>query len=87
MLAHDAIVAGSREVVLAGGMESMTNAPYLLGQRPPGSLRPRDRCTTTWRRTDWKTPGRARQGNGVFVESCAANTALPANSRTPRVSP
>jgi len=30
MLAHDAIKAGSSEVVVAGGMESMTNAPYLL---------------------------------------------------------
>jgi acetyl-CoA C-acetyltransferase len=30
MLAHDLIVAGSADVVLAGGMESMTNAPYLL---------------------------------------------------------
>lgn len=30
MLAHDAIVAGSAGVVVAGGMESMSNAPYLL---------------------------------------------------------
>ena len=30
MLGHDAIKAGSSEVVVAGGMESMTNAPYLL---------------------------------------------------------
>jgi len=30
MLGHDAIRAGSSEVVVAGGMESMTNAPYLL---------------------------------------------------------
>src|SRR6185436_7729771 len=30
MLAHDAIAAGSAEIVVAGGMESMTNAPYLL---------------------------------------------------------
>jgi acetyl-CoA C-acetyltransferase len=30
MLAHDAIKAGSAEIVVAGGMESMTNAPYLL---------------------------------------------------------
>ena len=30
MLAHDAIVAGSADVMVAGGMESMTNAPYLL---------------------------------------------------------
>ena len=30
MLAHDAIVAGSAEIMVAGGMESMSNAPYLL---------------------------------------------------------
>jgi acetyl-CoA C-acetyltransferase len=30
MLAHDLIKAGSAKVVLAGGMESMSNAPYLL---------------------------------------------------------
>jgi acetyl-CoA C-acetyltransferase len=29
-LAHDALVAGSRDVVVAGGMESMTNAPHML---------------------------------------------------------
>ncbi|SIQ04548.1 acetyl-CoA C-acetyltransferase [Paracoccus thiocyanatus] len=30
MLGHDLIVAGSADVVVAGGMESMSNAPYLL---------------------------------------------------------
>ena len=30
MLAHDAILAGGADIVVAGGMESMTNAPYLL---------------------------------------------------------
>ncbi|HRP97332.1 MAG TPA: acetyl-CoA C-acetyltransferase [Rhodocyclaceae bacterium] len=30
MLAHDLLVAGSNEVMVAGGMESMSNAPYLL---------------------------------------------------------
>ena len=30
MLAHDAIACASAQVVLAGGMESMSNAPYLL---------------------------------------------------------
>ncbi|MFC3108445.1 acetyl-CoA C-acetyltransferase [Undibacterium arcticum] len=30
MFAYDAIVAGTNEVVVAGGMESMTNAPYLI---------------------------------------------------------
>jgi len=28
--AHDSIVAGTNDVVVAGGMESMTNAPYLI---------------------------------------------------------
>ncbi|NHF71836.1 acetyl-CoA C-acyltransferase [Paracoccus xiamenensis] len=30
MQAHDAILAGSADIVVAGGMESMSNAPYLL---------------------------------------------------------
>ncbi|MFC4624128.1 acetyl-CoA C-acyltransferase [Daeguia caeni] len=30
MLGHDLLLAGSADVVVAGGMESMTNAPYLL---------------------------------------------------------
>jgi len=30
MLAHDQIAAGAANIVVAGGMESMTNAPYLL---------------------------------------------------------
>ncbi|WP_128292241.1 acetyl-CoA C-acyltransferase [Afifella aestuarii] len=36
MLAHDAILAGSVEVAAAGGMESMTNAPYLLDRARSG---------------------------------------------------
>ncbi|MBR9912852.1 MAG: acetyl-CoA C-acyltransferase [Gammaproteobacteria bacterium] len=38
MLAHDQIRAGSCEVVVAGGMESMTQAPYLL-DKARGGLR------------------------------------------------
>jgi acetyl-CoA C-acetyltransferase len=30
IFAHDTLLAGSAEVVVAGGMESMTNAPYLI---------------------------------------------------------
>ena len=30
MLAHDLLAAGTNEIMIAGGMESMTNAPYLL---------------------------------------------------------
>jgi len=38
MLAHDLIKAGSAEVMVAGGMESMSNAPYLL-PKARGGLR------------------------------------------------
>jgi acetyl-CoA C-acetyltransferase len=36
MLAHDQLLAGSSNVVVAGGMESMTNAPYLLDRARSG---------------------------------------------------
>ena len=36
MLAHDGIVAGSADIVVAGGMESMTNAPYLMPKARAG---------------------------------------------------
>ena len=36
MLAHDAIIAGSADIIVAGGMESMTNAPYLLPKARAG---------------------------------------------------
>jgi acetyl-CoA C-acetyltransferase len=36
MLAHDLIVAGSVRIAVAGGMESMSNAPYLLDRARAG---------------------------------------------------
>jgi len=36
MLGHDLLLAGSAEVVVAGGMESMSNAPYLLDKARAG---------------------------------------------------
>ncbi|WP_027618907.1 acetyl-CoA C-acyltransferase [Pseudomonas sp. Pse1] len=36
ILAHDMLLAGSAEVVVAGGMESMSNAPYLLDRARSG---------------------------------------------------
>ena len=36
MLAHDLIAAGSADIVVAGGMESMSNAPYLLAKARGG---------------------------------------------------
>ena len=35
-LSHDLLMAGSAEVVVAGGMESMTNAPYLVPKARSG---------------------------------------------------
>ncbi|MDF1630714.1 MAG: acetyl-CoA C-acyltransferase [Alcanivoracaceae bacterium] len=37
MFAHDQIVAGSSEIMVAGGMESMTNAPYILDKYRTGA--------------------------------------------------
>src|SRR5258705_3690487 len=36
MFAHDLLVSNSSEIVVAGGMESMTNAPYLLPKARAG---------------------------------------------------
>jgi acetyl-CoA C-acetyltransferase len=36
MLAHDLLLAGSAKIIVAGGMESMSNAPYLLDRARSG---------------------------------------------------
>ncbi len=36
MLAHDLIAAGTNEIMVAGGMESMSNAPYLMPKARSG---------------------------------------------------
>ena len=36
MFAHDLLVAGSADIVVAGGLESMSNAPYLLDKARSG---------------------------------------------------
>src|SRR5690348_4781129 len=37
ILAHDALAAGSADVIIAGGMESMSQAPYLLMKHRAGA--------------------------------------------------
>jgi acetyl-CoA C-acetyltransferase len=37
ILAHDALAAGSADIIVAGGMESMSNAPYLLAKHRGGA--------------------------------------------------
>jgi acetyl-CoA C-acetyltransferase len=36
MMAHDLLLAGSAKIAVAGGMESMSNAPYLLDRTRSG---------------------------------------------------
>ena len=37
IMAHDALLAGTADVIVAGGMESMSNAPYLLTKHRGGA--------------------------------------------------
>jgi acetyl-CoA C-acetyltransferase len=37
IMAHDALAAGSADIIVAGGMESMSNAPYLLTKHRGGA--------------------------------------------------
>lgn len=37
IMAHDALVAGTADVIVAGGMESMSNAPYLMQKHRGGA--------------------------------------------------
>jgi acetyl-CoA C-acetyltransferase len=37
IMAHDALLAGTAEAIVAGGMESMSNAPYLLTKHRTGA--------------------------------------------------
>ncbi|MBU6502500.1 MAG: acetyl-CoA C-acyltransferase [Burkholderiales bacterium] len=72
MLAHDMLLAGSHEVMVAGGMESMTNAPYLLQKGRGGYRMGHDRIFDHMMLDgleDAYEPGRSM---GTFGEDCAA---------------
>lgn len=75
MMGHDLIKAGSAGVVVAGGMESMTNAPHLLmGSRTGikfGSTEMLDHMA--W---DGLTNPYDKQAMGVFGELCAGKYAF-----------
>jgi acetyl-CoA C-acetyltransferase len=43
IMAHDALAAGTADIIVAGGMESMTNAPYLLAKHRGGARIGHDR--------------------------------------------
>jgi len=69
MLAHDLIKAGSASVVVAGGMESMTNAPHMVSARP--GLRYGDARLVDHMAWDGLTNPYDGQAMGVFAEATA----------------
>ena len=69
MLAHDLIRAGSSDVVVAGGMESMTNAPHLVQART--GIRYGEGKLVDHMAWDGLTNPYDGQAMGVFGELCA----------------
>ena len=70
MLGHDAIKAGSSEIVVAGGMESMTNAPYML-PKARGGMRMGHGQVQDHMFWDGLQSPYDQQMMGVFGEMCA----------------
>jgi acetyl-CoA C-acetyltransferase len=70
MLAHDLIKAGSADVVVAGGMESMTNAPHMIPNSRTGN-RYGNFETVDHMAWDGLTNPYDGKAMGVFGESCA----------------
>ncbi len=71
MMAHEALMAGGADVIVAGGMESMSNAPYALPKHRSGARIGHDRIVDTMMMDgleDAYTPGKAM---GVFAEDAA----------------
>ena len=69
MLAHDLIKAGSASIVVAGGMESMTNAPHMVAART--GLRYGDAKLVDHMAWDGLTNPYDGQSMGVFAEATA----------------
>ena len=78
IFAHDQLLAGSAEVVIAGGMESMTNAPYLVPKARGGyrighgmmfDHMMYDGLEDAYSRNDKTGEGRSM---GTFAEECSA---------------
>ncbi|WP_414704987.1 acetyl-CoA C-acyltransferase [Pseudomonas coleopterorum] len=71
LMGHDALLAGSARVVVAGGMESMSNAPYLLDRARDGYRMGHGRVFDHMfldGLEDAYEPGRLM---GTFAEDCA----------------
>jgi acetyl-CoA C-acetyltransferase len=71
MLAHDEIVAGSVSVVVAGGMESMTNAPHLLPSGRTGIKFGNGQIFDHMAYDGLEDPYNNHAAMGIFAEKCA----------------
>jgi acetyl-CoA C-acetyltransferase len=72
MFGHDMLMAGSADVVVAGGMESMTNAPYLLQKARGGYRIGHDRMFDHMMLDGLEDAYEAGRSMGTFGEDCAA---------------
>ena len=72
MFAHDMLLAGSHEVLVAGGMESMTNAPYLMLKGRGGYRIGHDRLYDHMMLDGLEDAYQAGRSMGTFGEDCAA---------------
>ena len=72
MFAHDMLLAGTHEVMVAGGMESMTNAPYLLLKGRGGYRMGHDRVFDHMMLDGLEDAYEAGRSMGTFGEECAA---------------
>jgi len=76
MFAHDMLAAGSAEVLVAGGMESMTNAPHLMHARKGvryGAAQLFDHMALDGLEDAYeRLPNGAGKAMGVFAEACVA---------------
>jgi acetyl-CoA C-acetyltransferase len=71
MLTHDRIAAGSAAIVVAGGMESMTNAPYLLDRARSGYRLGHDRIVDHMFLDGLEDAYDKGRLMGSFAEDCA----------------
>ncbi|MBS0594370.1 MAG: acetyl-CoA C-acyltransferase [Proteobacteria bacterium] len=71
MFAHDMLAAGSADVIVAGGMESMTNAPHLVFARK-GIRYGHDRIFDHMAMDGLEDAYERGKAMGVFAESCVA---------------
>jgi acetyl-CoA C-acetyltransferase len=72
MFAHDMLLAGTHEIMVAGGMESMTNAPYLLLKGRGGYRMGHDKVYDHMMLDGLEDAYEAGRSMGTFGEDCAA---------------